>query len=172
MSDKKVLLITTGNNFVKQQLGHFCGRCFLAVDCSDMKRRDLLQYLRNISYDILITYRCPYILPPDIIERAAVSAFNIHPSLLPAYAGLNPWEEMIRNNERIGGVTFHILTDKVDQGRIIKSQSFDMDFNLGVAFNRNKADELAGMLVGNVLIDIIASEKTKTNMIMKHDGVQ
>lgn len=158
MSDKRVLLVTTGISKVRLQLEDLCGRCLHVVDWSDMQRCDLFQYLRSMPYDILITYRCPYILPLDIIDKSTVSAFNIHPSLLPAYPGLNPWEEMVRNNERVGGVSFHVLTEKVDQGKIMKSESFDLDFSLGLAYNRNKADELAGAMIRSVLAEMMAPE--------------
>lgn len=157
MFDKRVLLVTTGDSCVRQQLEHICGRYLHIADCNIMVRKDLLFFLRSISYDILITYRCPYILPSDIICNAVISAFNIHPSLLPAYSGLNPWEEMIKNNEKMGGVTFHVLTDKVDQGRILLNRSLELDFSLGLAYNRNKVDELAGTMISKVLGTILTS---------------
>lgn len=155
MSDKWVLLVTTGVSSVRKQLESLCGDCLLFVDCSGMTRHDLFLHLRTLSYDILVTYRCPYILPQDIIDCAAILAVNIHPSLLPAYAGLNPWEEMIGNNEKNGGVTVHVLTADVDQGRIIRQESFDLDFSQGLAYNRTRADELAGVMIRNLFTNIV-----------------
>lgn len=153
MIDKRVLLVTTGLNSVRLQLEDLCGSDLLSVDCSVTSRHDLFLYLQNLSYDILITYRCPYILTKDIIDRATITALNIHPSLLPAYAGLNPWEKMIRNSEKNGGVTIHVLTADVDQGRIIKREFLNLDFSLGLDYNRTKADKLAGLMIRNVLED-------------------
>lgn len=154
MFDHRVLLVTTGDNRVRQQLQSLCGPGLQTVDCMGLTRTHLFQRLRSTSYAILITYRCPYILPHDIIGRATLSALNIHPSLLPAYAGLNPWDEMLRNDEKHGGMTIHVLTDNVDQGQVIASQSLALDFSQGLTYNRNQADELASVMIREVLTHI------------------
>lgn len=153
MLNKKILLVTTGVNVVRQQLEKLCGSNLFVVDCSTTTHRGISQCLYTLSYDILITYRCPYILPLEIIDNATMLAFNIHPSLLPAYAGLNPWEDMIRNNEKNGGVTFHVLTDEVDHGPIIMRESIGLDFSKGLAYNRDKVDELAGAMIKSFIIE-------------------
>jgi len=46
-------------------------------------------------------------------------AINIHPSLLPKYRGATPTNWMIRNGERIVGLTAHLIDEGIDSGAIL-----------------------------------------------------
>lgn len=56
-------------------------------------------------------------------KRAHLSKFqnavNIHPSLLPLYKGATPTPWMLKNGERIAGITAHLMTENIDEGPII-----------------------------------------------------
>ena len=62
-----------------------------------------------------------------IVREPVLSTFrnriiNIHPSLLPKYAGgrdLNVHEEVLKNKEKETGCTLHFVTEQVDEGPII-----------------------------------------------------
>jgi phosphoribosylglycinamide formyltransferase-1 len=49
---------------------------------------------------------------------------NIHPSLLPAYKGLNAFERAYAANDPTSGITVHFVNDGVDEGEIIDQQTF------------------------------------------------
>ena len=49
---------------------------------------------------------------------------NIHPSLLPAYKGLNAFERAFNAKDPESGITIHFVNDGVDEGKIIKQASF------------------------------------------------
>ena len=102
-------------------------------------------------FDWLITYRCPYIIPADIFGRARIEAVNIHPSLLPSYPGLNPWEEMSKVHEQQGGVTLHRLTEEADKGEIIMQESFAIELDKGIDEARDRADNVAARLCRDYL---------------------
>lgn len=44
---------------------------------------------------------------------------NIHPSLLPAFPGLEPQRQAIEHGVRISGVTVHLVTSELDNGPIV-----------------------------------------------------
>ena len=44
---------------------------------------------------------------------------NIHPSLLPKYKGLNTHNRVLKNKEKYSGATVHIVSQKLDSGKII-----------------------------------------------------
>lgn len=59
-----------------------------------------------------------------------IATINVHPSLLPKYRGPNPYLQVILNNEKYTGVTFHIMDKNFDSGPIllqekIKIETFD-----------------------------------------------
>lgn len=59
------------------------------------------------------------VLSRYFVEKWDQRMINIHPSLLPKYKGLNPYEQTLRNGDTISGVTVHWVTPKVDSGPII-----------------------------------------------------
>ena len=59
------------------------------------------------------------ILSKNFINRFKRPIFNIHPSLLPKYKGLNTHERVIKNKEKYSGASVHLVTPRLDSGKII-----------------------------------------------------
>ncbi len=59
------------------------------------------------------------ILSKDFIKKFNSKIINIHPSLLPKYKGLNTHKRAIANKDKFGGCTVHLVTAKLDSGKII-----------------------------------------------------
>jgi methionyl-tRNA formyltransferase len=51
---------------------------------------------------------------------------NLHPSLLPAYRGAKSSVWALLNGERETGITFHYITELVDEGNIIFQEKIDI----------------------------------------------
>ena len=58
-------------------------------------------------------------IPNSILRIPKLGSFNFHPSLLPAYAGGNPWFWVIAKGEKYTGVTIHLMTSVYDAGDIV-----------------------------------------------------
>ena len=54
---------------------------------------------------------------------------NIHPSLLPKYKGLNTHRRVIENNDKYSGSTVHVVTSKLDSGKIIIQKKIKVNKN-------------------------------------------
>ena len=59
------------------------------------------------------------ILTPGFVGRYAGRLINIHPSLLPAFAGLNTHQRAIDAGCKVAGVTVHQVTTELDHGPIL-----------------------------------------------------
>lgn len=59
------------------------------------------------------------ILTPGFVARYAGRLINIHPSLLPAFTGLNTHQRAIDAGCKVAGVTVHQVTDELDVGPIL-----------------------------------------------------
>jgi|TARA_B110000444_G_scaffold183886_1_gene172896 phosphoribosylglycinamide formyltransferase 1 len=72
---------------------------------------------RNISIICLAGYM--KILNKKFINRFNKIIINIHPSLLPKYRGLNTFQRVLKNKEKLTGCTVHYVNNKLDSGKII-----------------------------------------------------
>jgi len=59
------------------------------------------------------------ILTPGFVSRYAGRLVNIHPSLLPAFAGLHTHRRAIEAGCRVAGATVHLVTAELDHGPIL-----------------------------------------------------
>lgn len=59
------------------------------------------------------------ILTPGFVNHYAGRLVNIHPSLLPAFAGLNTHQRAIDAGCQIAGATVHLVTPELDHGPIL-----------------------------------------------------
>lgn len=59
------------------------------------------------------------ILTPAFVERYAGRMLNIHPSLLPAYPGLDTHGRALADGAKTHGCTVHFVTPELDHGPIV-----------------------------------------------------
>jgi len=146
-------LFTTPPNAVSEYLAH--------ESSVDLRLLDVTQGRKVLSVDLghpdmILTYRCPFVLPMSLYSSARLGAYNIHPSLLPAYPGLNPWKDIFDDvkmfRERSSapfrsGVTLHALSDIPDAGKIVRQSSFDIELDDTINSAREKSDAIAASLL-------------------------
>ena len=92
--------------------------------------------LRQRGIDYLLVACWPYLIGEELRLSARVAALNLHPSLLPKYAGANPLERQIASRDTRGGITLHLLDDKFDHGDIVAQAE------IGVAGNELERESL------------------------------
>jgi phosphoribosylglycinamide formyltransferase-1 len=69
--------------------------------------------------DLVVLAGFMRILTSGFVERYAGRLINIHPSLLPAYAGVNTHERALQDGVKLHGCTVHFVTADLDHGPII-----------------------------------------------------
>jgi phosphoribosylglycinamide formyltransferase 1 len=60
------------------------------------------------------------ILTPEFVERYRGRLLNIHPSLLPAFAGLHTHQRALDAGCKVSGATVHQVTSDLDHGPILE----------------------------------------------------
>jgi phosphoribosylglycinamide formyltransferase-1 len=69
------------------------------------------------------------ILTPEFVERYAGKMINIHPSLLPAYTGINTHARALQDGVKIHGCSVHFVTPALDAGPIIIQAAVPVLYN-------------------------------------------
>ena len=91
------------------------------INYSKKKQAELkiLGYLIKNKVDLICLAGFMKILSSDFIRKFKKPILNIHPSLLPKYKGLNTHRRAIKNKDKFSGATVHLVTPKLDSGKII-----------------------------------------------------
>ena len=101
---------------------------FPAGDYADRSARDeaLGDWLEERGVELVVLAGFMEILGGPFIRRFAGRIVNVHPSLLPAFAGLRPIETAVDYGVKVMGVTVHFVEEDVDSGPIVLQEAFDV----------------------------------------------
>ncbi len=86
--------------------------------------RELASRLGGVEFDYFFSITNLSIIPGDVIAMARRGAVNFHDGPLPRYAGMYTPAWAILNGESEYGITFHEMTEGLDEGRILVQQHF------------------------------------------------
>ena len=91
--------------------------------------RALAQAVDDFAPDLLILAGFMRILTPWFVERYAGRMINIHPSLLPAFTGVDTHRRALEAGVRLHGCTVHFVTPQLDHGPIIVQAAVPVQAN-------------------------------------------
>jgi phosphoribosylglycinamide formyltransferase 1 len=98
-------------------LGEFSQKAFPSLEARDGAMRD---WLLERAVDLIVNAGYDRILTSGFIAAFEDRMINIHPSLLPAFAGgMDSVEQALARGVKLSGCTVHIVTDEVDAGPIL-----------------------------------------------------
>jgi phosphoribosylglycinamide formyltransferase-1 len=80
---------------------------------------EIVRVCRDAGADLVLLAGFMRILEGELLAHFAGRVINIHPSLLPAFKGLNAQRQACEYGVRIAGCTVHFVDSSVDGGPII-----------------------------------------------------
>lgn len=97
--------------------------CFIG----NPRNRRGYEFIKKIEVDIITSINYLFLIDSDIIKHPKKFSFNIHGSLLPKYRGRTPHVWAIINNEKITGITAHLIDEGCDTGDIISQVGIEIE---------------------------------------------
>lgn len=88
--------------------------------------KELMQELTSRDIDLILLIGFMRILSQDFVSEWGNKALNIHPSLLPAFAGgmdVTVHNQVLASGVKISGCTLHFISNEADAGPIALQQS-------------------------------------------------
>lgn len=79
----------------------------------------LIETIDAYQPDLIVLAGFMRILGNDFVNHYQGRLLNVHPSLLPAFPGLNPHRQALKEGVKIHGCTVHFVTAQMDCGPII-----------------------------------------------------
>ena len=112
-ADAQGLTFAQDHGITTQVLDH---KAFASREAFDAA---LMAEIDRYAPDLLVLAGFMRILTPGFVAHYAGRLLNIHPSLLPAFAGLNTHQRAIDAGCRFAGATVHQVTAELDHGAIL-----------------------------------------------------
>ena len=85
--------------------------------------REIISILQSHYVDLICLAGFMRLLSPCFIEAFRGRILNIHPSLLPAFPGLDAQRQALAHGVKVSGCTVHFVDDTLDGGPIIAQRS-------------------------------------------------
>ena len=85
--------------------------------------RAYLSALQKADVDLVVLAGFMRILKGDFLRAFPQRVVNIHPSLLPAFPGLDAWKQALDHGVKVTGCTAHYVDQGVDSGPIIAQET-------------------------------------------------
>ena len=106
---------------------------------ADRAGRDaaIADWLEGIGVDLVVLAGYMELLSPGFVQRFRDRIVNVHPALLPSFAGLDPIGQALEHGVGVTGVTVHFVDEGVDSGPIILQRAIEVPYTR----DRSKLEE-------------------------------
>ena len=108
---------------------------------------EMTTVLKEHNVDLVLLIGFMRILSAEFCQEWHNKLLNVHPSLLPKYAGgmdTNVHKEVLKNKEIETGCTIHFVTDEVDVGHILIQKKCAVELGDTVDTLKTKVQKLEG----------------------------
>ena len=134
---------------LKRAQAHNTQNVFISHKNKDREDFDseMTMVLKEHSVELILLIGFMRILSSKFCNQWNGKILNVHPSLLPKYAGgmdTNVHEEVLKNNEKETGCTIHLVTDEVDKGPIVIQKRCLVDSDDTIESLKAKVQNLEG----------------------------
>jgi len=109
--------------------------------------KNVTTILKQYNVELVLLIGFMRILSAEFCQAWRDRVLNVHPSLLPKYAGgmdMNVHEEVLKNGDHETGCTIHFVTETVDGGPVLVQKRCTIETNETMATLKLKVQALEG----------------------------
>jgi len=109
--------------------------------------KNVTTILKQYNVELVLLIGFMRILSAEFCQAWRDRVLNVHPSLLPKYAGgmdMNVHEEVLKNGDHETGCTIHFVTETVDGGPVLVQKRCTVETNETMATLKLKVQALEG----------------------------
>jgi len=157
----------------------FAGKHHIPVERPSLllAKEQVIALAKGKKIDWLLSANSTVIIPAPILALFERGGLNLHPGVLPEYAGLHTHQWAIRNGEKEFGATIHLMAPAVDAGDIVRQARFAIrpeDTGLSVFRRCMRAGseifgEVIDQIATNVPLSAIPQDLTKRRVYRHRD---
>ncbi|MGG7464495.1 MULTISPECIES: formyltetrahydrofolate deformylase [unclassified Plantibacter] len=124
--------LVLSNHGTLRDLAAFYGVPFESIPVTDAASKAafearVIEVVEEHDIELVVLARYMQIISPELCERLAGRAINIHHSFLPGFKGANPYKQAHARGVKLIGATAHFVTSDLDEGPIIEQNVVRVD---------------------------------------------
>lgn len=139
---------------------------YYKIPIIDFKERldepEFICQIKELNADLGVVCSYNHKFPPELLKAVKGGFINVHPSLLPDYRGPNPYSNVIINDEKETGVTFHYMDETFDTGDVVAHAKINIDKNETMGTIFAKLNELSAVCLIELLKKFETVERFET----------
>ena len=116
------------------------------VPATRINARATREAITALAPDLLLVSALDQILKAPVLAIPRLGCVNVHPSLLPAYRGPNPFYWVLANGEARTGVSLHMIDEGIDTGDLLLQEELEIRPGETEHSLQRRATELAGRM--------------------------
>ncbi len=89
--------------------------------------RAIVDVLRGHNVDLVCLAGYMRLITPTFVEAFPNAILNVHPSLLPAFPGLDAQQQAWAHGVKVSGATVHFVTAELDAGPIVMQAAVPLE---------------------------------------------
>jgi phosphoribosylglycinamide formyltransferase 1 len=131
---------------------------------ADREERDraLGDWLDERRVDLVVLAGFMEILTPAFIRRFEGRIINVHPSLLPAFPGVDAIRQAVEYGVKVMGVTVHFVDEGVDSGPVVLQEAFECPYSRDIEEIEERVHAVEHRLLPRA-ISLIAGGKVRVD---------
>ena len=143
-------------NIIKMYLAQFDKNSHKRINSKITRIKNELEFVSIIdSYQPshVISFHCGIIFHPSFYPQNIIM-LNIHCASLPQYPGIGAIINAISDKCGIQNATLHKITSKIDDGEIVKTKNFELNFSKSYKVNYQKSISVGMDLLGQYMTEL------------------
>lgn len=120
------IVVEDGAPYAETWNGHGIPEVHMKPGSNDEFCDRLLEYLRDNAIDYILSFYTQF-YSRRLRARYTDRIVNFHPSLLPAFKGMDGFGDGIRYHAKLIGTTVELIKDVMDEGKIVMQTVFPAD---------------------------------------------
>ena len=142
------------------------------IDNTKYKSRDDFENELEIAIDLIdpdliILAGFMRILGKNIVNKYSKKMINLHPSILPLYPGIDTHKKVIKNKDRLHGISIHYVTAKLDSGPLIAQGIINVSKSDTHESIKKRIHKIEHILLPEIINDICVGNIKYNNGLLK-----
>lgn len=100
----------------------------------DINLSESVNFIKESNPDYLLAAHFNQLIKPTVLDLSGIEFLNIHPSVLPAYKGVDPVFYALLTRQKESGVSLHKMSEVFDSGEILSQKIISMRAKQSVFF--------------------------------------